>query len=133
MGGTMRSRRIASALLAAGALALACGGDDEPKPTGAPLARGEATAGEERAENQPPVVERVVLHPPRPLPGSRIEARIEASDPDGDPIRLSLEWRHAGRVIESGPQTAVAPERLKKGDEVQVIVTATDGRDESVP
>lgn len=129
----MRSRWIASGLLAAGVLALACGGDEDPKPSGAPLARGDALPAEERGENQPPVVERVLLHPARPLPGNRIEARIDVSDADGDPIRLSLEWRQAGRVIGSGAQTHVTPERLHKGDEVQVVVTATDGRDESEP
>jgi Putative Ig domain len=129
----MRSRRIARCLLAAGALALACGGDEDPKPSGAPMARGDALPAEERGENEPPVVERVVLQPQRPLPGGHVEARIDASDPEGDPIRLSLEWRHDGRVIASGAKTTVAPERLRKGDEVQVLVTATDGRDESEP
>ena len=38
----MQSRRIARCLLAAGALALACGSDEAPKPSGAPMARSEA-------------------------------------------------------------------------------------------
>jgi Putative Ig domain len=129
----MRSRRIARCALAAGALALACGGEEAPQPTGAPMARNEAAAPQERAENQPPQVDRVVLHPPRPLPGNTIEARIEASDPDGDPVRLDLEWRQNGRVISSGAETAVAPEHLRKNDEIELRVTATDGRDESEP
>jgi hypothetical protein len=130
----MRSRQVAGCLLAASVFAFACGGDDEPKPSGAPMARGEAAPAEERGEeNQAPLIERVVLHPPRPLPGQRIEARVEVSDPDGDPIRLSLEWRHGGRVISSGRGTSLTPEGLHKDDELEVIVTATDGRDESAP
>lgn len=97
------------------------------------MAREDAVPADERGENQAPVVERVVLHPTRPLPGNRIEARIDVSDADGDPIRLSVEWRQAGRVIARGPETSVTPERLRKGDEVEVVVTATDGRDESDP
>jgi hypothetical protein len=129
----MQSRTRATGWLLASAFALACGGSEEPAPSGAPMAREEAAPAAERAENAPPVVERVVLNPQRPLPGQRIEARIEVSDPDGDPIRLALEWRHAGRVIASGRQTNVMPEGLQKGDEIEVTVTATDGRDESAP
>jgi hypothetical protein len=113
-------------------LALACG-DEDPQPSGAPLAREHVAPAEERAENGAPVVERLVLHPPAPLPGQQIEARIDASDPDGDPIRLDLEWRHGGRVIGAGARTTVAPEGLAKGDEVVVFVTATDGRATSDP
>jgi len=125
-------RRIARAALGAAWLVLACGGED-PEPSGAPLARETAESREERAENGVPVVERLVLHPPAPLPGQQIEARIDAYDPDGDPIRLELEWRHEGRVIASGARSTVAPDGLAKGDEVAVFVTATDGRDTSEP
>src|SRR5262245_44018780 len=129
----MRSRSIARCALAAGALALACGGDDAPKPGGAPMARTEAAARQERGCNQPPQDGRVVLHPPRPLPGNTIEARIDASDPDGDPIRLELEWRQDGRLLEKSAKTAIAPEHLRKGSEIELRVVATDGRDESAP
>jgi len=130
----MRTERSVGCLLVLGALALACGGGDEaPKPSGAPMARTEAAPHAERAENQAPVVERVVIHPPKPLPGNTLEARIEASDPDGDPIRLSLEWRVQGRVVSSGPQTSIAPDGLHKGDDIELRVTASDGRDESEP
>ena len=129
----MANGRKACALLAVGVLALACGGEEEPKPSGAPMARADVEPAEERSENNAPVVERVVLNPPRPLPGHRIDARVEASDPDGDPIRLTLEWRHGGRTISKGSKTNVAPDGLEKNQEIEVIVTATDGRDESAP
>jgi hypothetical protein len=129
----MQSRHRATGWLLAGALALACGGADEPKPSGAPMTREQSAPAAEREENSAPVVERLVLNPQRPLPGHRIEARIDVSDPDGDPIRLDVEWRHAGRVIGKGRQTSMAPEGLRKGDELAVTVIATDGRDESEP
>ena len=125
--------RQACALLALCVLALACGSEEEPKPSGAPMVRNEVEPADERAENNAPVVESVVLNPPQPLPGHRIDARVEASDPDGDPIRLSLEWHHNGRTISSGSKTNIAPEGLTKGEEIEVVVTATDGRDESAP
>jgi hypothetical protein len=128
----MGSRRIARAALGAAWLVLACGGE-EPRPSGAPLVREPLAPSAERAENEAPAVERLVLNPPAPLPGQQLEARIDASDPDGDPIRLELEWRHAGRVISRGARTTLAPEGLAKGDEVLVTATATDGRATSEP
>ena len=128
----MRIRAAGGALLAIAGLMSACG-DEEAKPSGAALVRERSAPSEERSENQAPVVERVVLNPPRPLAGQPVEARIDASDADGDPIRLELEWRQAGRVILRGSQTTVAPERLSKGQQIEVVVTATDGRDRSEP
>ena len=131
----MGKLRIARCVLAMSALGvLACGSEEAPKPSGAPMARAEsATAPEQREDNQPPVVERVALNPENPLPGNSIEARIDANDPDGDPIQLSLEWRQQGRVISRGAPTTITPEDLKKGEEIAVRVTASDGRDESEP
>ena len=128
----MLSRGVAGVVLGVAAFVLACGSDD-PQPSGAPLVRERHAAGVERDENQAPEVEQLVLHPPRPLPGQQIEARIEATDPDGDPIRLALEWRQDGRVILAGTQTTIAPERMRKGQQIEVVVTATDGRDSSEP
>jgi hypothetical protein len=119
-------------LVLLGAALVACGGE-EPQPSGAPLARAKSAPALERDENQPPVVERLVLHPQRPLPGQQLEARIEVADPDGDPIRLTLEWRQNGRVLLRGAQTTLAPDRLEKGDQIEVWVTATDGSAESEP
>ena len=128
----MWSAPVARGALLVCALALACGGE-ESKPSGAPLARQAVAPTAERVENEAPVVERLLLHPPAPLAGQQIEARLEVSDPDGDPVRLELEWRQAGRVIARGARTTVAPEGLAKGDEVAVTVTATDGRATSEP
>jgi hypothetical protein len=97
------------------------------------MAREAAAESLERIENEPPRVDRLVLNPRAPLPGQRVEAHVEASDPDGDPIRLELEWRLAGRTVEQGSRTAIVLEGARKGDEVAVFVTATDGRDLSDP
>jgi len=128
----MLSRRVAETALGLVVFALACGSGD-PQPSGAPLLRERHEEAAERGENQPPRVEQLVLQPPRPLPGQQIEARIEVSDPDGDPIRLALEWRQDGRVVLKGTQTTLAPERMRKGQQIEVVATATDGRDSSEP
>lgn len=128
----MRSRFVGTRWLAVAGLVIACGGD-EARPSGAPLVR-EATAPvAERESNAPPVVERVTLHPQAPRAGQKIEARIDVSDADGDPIRLELEWRQGGRVLRTGASTSVVPERLAKGESIEVFVIAHDGRDRSEP
>jgi hypothetical protein len=130
----MRSRYKAGCWIAATVFAFACGGDEAPRPSGAPMARREMPPAEDRGgDNQPPMLERVVLNPPKPLPGQSLEARIEVSDPDGDPIRLSLEWRQNGQVISTGRDTRLTLDGVAKGDRIEVIATATDGHDESAP
>ena len=128
----MRSQTLGGGLLAILSLVAACGGE-EPKPSGATLVRAQSAPQEERTENHAPVVERVVLNPPRPLAGQRIEARIDVSDADGDPIRLELTWWQDGREVRRGAQTALVPEHLRKGQRVEVEVVATDGSDRSEP
>jgi hypothetical protein len=125
-------RRSFFAALGAALFTLACGSED-PAPSGAPLVREAPEPAAERLENTPPQVELLVLQPEAPLPGQRIEARVEASDPDGDPVRIELEWRHGGRVIAQGPRTTLTPEGLAKGEDVVVTATASDGRDTSEP
>lgn len=128
----MRSRAVGGTLLAIVGLVVACG-DEDAKPSGAPLVRERSAPSEERSENQAPVVERLALNPPQPVSGQQIEAGIDVSDADGDPIRLELEWRQDGRVIQGGGKTTVTPEHLAKGQQVEVVVTASDGRDRSEP
>jgi hypothetical protein len=128
----MRIRSAGAALLAIAGLLTACG-EDEPKPTGAPLARAANTPQAERAENHAPRVVSVALHPSAPLAGQKIEARIDVDDPDGDPIRLEVEWRRGGRVVQSGPRTSFVAEGLAKGESVEVVAWADDGRDRSEP
>jgi len=109
------------------ALALACGGGegDAPERSMVPLER----SAQPTESNRPPVVERVVLRPSRPLPGDVVEAVVEASDPDGDALRLRYSWAVNRRSAGSGSK--LAGRALGKDDRVQVTVVATDGFAES--
>jgi hypothetical protein len=126
----MRARRIITVAGAVALGAIACGESVvEPGPSGAPMAAVEVK--EARTDNAAPVVERVTLLPEVLLPGHALEARVETSDPDGDPVRLEFEWRVNGGTISRGSSPVHAPQNLQKGDEVEVVVTAHDGRDPS--
>jgi hypothetical protein len=127
----MKPLGVAMAWMLAGFAALGCAGEDAPAPSGAPLARAEA--GTERASNRPPLIERLVLVPATPLPGHTIEARVDVSDPDGDAIRFEFEWRHQGRTLAKGGRASVTPDGLEKGDSIELIALATDGRAWSQP
>src|SRR5262245_12440028 len=92
-GGIMR-RVLAPAALCGGLLLLGCGGGDAPEAAHAPSAASSSL-------NSPPVITEVALEPSRPRPGETLRVRVEASDPDGDPIRLDYQWRAGGRELEN--------------------------------
>jgi hypothetical protein len=88
---------------------------------------------EDRDENSAPVVESVALNPRNPLPGSPVEASVEVRDPDGDPYRLSFEWKVNGELSASGARPRLMLKDARKGDRIEVTVVASDGRLESEP
>lgn len=114
------------------ALALACGsGEEKPRPSGSALAAPPKV--EEHEENAAPVVESILLNPRNPLPGTPVEANVEARDPDGDPYRLTFEWEVNGELVASGSHPRFIPQRVRKDDRIEVTVVASDGRLESEP
>jgi len=113
-------------------LALACGGPEPEEPAALP---GETSAPAPEPEspavvNAPPRVEWVRLEPSRPLPNSRVRVFARASDPDGDSVRLEYRWRVAGQELGSGDSVVLRD--VERDDEVEVVVTATDGRGRSM-
>ncbi len=125
--------------LAAAAFAFGCGGAEEAgAPSGPSLAsqnqRAQASAQRgDSGANRPPRVDSVRLTPSSPISGAPLEAIVESSDPDGDLLRHSYEWRVNGETLESGPKAVVQLAKLAKGDRVEVSVVASDGRLESAP
>lgn len=132
---TDRATRIAwgAALLVACALGWSCGGGDEAE-SGA-TERMQAPAGLSEASdagpNSAPVIENVRFEPERPRRGRPVRARVDAHDPDGDPITLSYLWSLEGDRVPGDAQVALPHSR--KGDLIELRVTASDGRSESRP
>jgi len=83
--------------------------------------------------NRPPRLTGVGVDPAATVaPGGSISAVAQAEDPDGDRVTIEYEWRVNGeRVRERG--TLFSTDGLAQGDVIQVVVTATDGRDDSAP
>ncbi len=126
---------IASAL----ALSLAACGSEDPiaRVSGASMqAQAEtvtpANAGTAPKENRAPTLSSVDFRPTEPTPGEPLEAVVRGSDPDGDRLRYRFAWTVGGRrLAEKGPTVALVGAR--KGDLVEMTVTASDGWVDSEP
>lgn len=118
--------RLASALLVTG---LACGGGDEPEPSGPPML---APPVEEVKDNQAPVIESIRIEPKYPARGDRVRAVLRTRDAEGDPLEIGYVWKVDGeKLAASGPEIQLAD--VRKGSAVEVRAIASDGRAESQP
>jgi len=121
-------------VLAGGCAAVlaACGGSEvaPPEPGGVPMQprEGPTVQAPERA----PVVDRVRLEPPDPVPDGRVRAVVEAHHPDGATLRLRHRWTVDGKPA-GNDQAMLVLDGARKGAEVQVEVVAEDGVRESTP
>jgi hypothetical protein len=133
-----RGKRSSPALLlalCALALCLACGGEAEEKARAqapAKPAPPSVPAAKAAAPNRPPRIDLLSLEPAQPRAGDRVRAVVRASDPDGDPLRLGYLWRVNGATVPAA-NDEIALEGARKGDRIELRVTASDGRAESEP
>lgn len=131
----MRANRLTRARVTALALltglvwlAAGCGSDEGSTAQLAPLAVEEHDA----AANEPPVVRSVRLEPPQPSQSDTLRAKVNAHDPEGDPVQLSYRWLVDGLPLtDEGAELALAD--VAKGARVEVIVTPSDGSSEGEP
>jgi hypothetical protein len=79
--------------------------------------------------NEPPVIERVRFRPSAPRAGDLVRAVVGASDPDGDRIRLSYQWKVDGRRVDGSASLDL--DDARKGSLVEVHVVAHDGENAS--
>jgi len=121
----------------------ACGGDAAPTtpgtqtdPPAASAARATtAVNGSEPADsavNSPPQIRRVRFEPERPFAGESLRAIVEASDPEGDSIWIDFAWQIDGEAV-AGDTSRLLLRGARKGQSVEVIVTARDGQGASDP
>lgn len=109
------------------AASLACGPASQTRDAGR-----EQAAAPLGPPNAPPELRGVRLEPYRPLPGERVRVVLQASDPDGDPVRIGYRWEVGGRrLADDGPELQVPA--LPRGTHIEVVVTAADERAESEP
>jgi hypothetical protein len=123
-------RVLAPAALCAWLWLGGCGGEPEPAAT----VEGSSAPEAASSSNSRPVIESVALEPSRPRPGENVRARVVASDPDGDPIRLEYVWRVGGRTLDTDrSQAAIRVEGASRESAIEVTVVAHDDHGESAP
>lgn len=113
--------------------ALACGGSGSEAPVAArkPLASGGVVGNS--GPNLPPQVTNVALSSRDVVMGVPLEARYEASDPNGDPLSFEIVWLRNGDEVQRGDQRSWTPHRVEKGDRIELRVIARDGALASAP
>jgi len=107
-----------------------CGGSDEPAASGRSMTSAAHTAT--RRTNSPPQITRVTLQPADPKPGTPVQARVEAQDPDGDALQYQFRWSVDGNRVDASTASLLVPD-ARKGAVIEVDVTASDGREVSPP
>jgi hypothetical protein len=114
--------RLATVLLAT---SLACGGGDEPEPTGPPML---APPLQKAKDNQPPVIESIRFEPKYPARGDRVRAVLRTRDPEGDSLEIGYAWKVDGEKLRSdGAEVHLSPEgTVSPGKPVTVTVDAED-------
>lgn len=104
-----------------------CGGGEEPKPTGPPLAARPAERPAPSPGNRPPEILDLRFEPARPAPGQSVRAVAKVADPDGEPVELLYRWKVDG-VPRRETGDTLSLEGVPKGALVEVAVRAADPR-----
>ena len=76
--------------------------------------------------NTSPKVVAVLLTPQTARTGDKLEAQVEASDPDHDGIDLTYKWFRNDEVIKEGDQSFLDTTGFSTQDKIMVEVTAND-------
>jgi hypothetical protein len=120
--------------LAALTLGLACacgGGESAPKAQTSMVPAKKAPAAAAQ-DNSAPVIERVRFEPRSPVAGEALEAKVQASDADGDSLRFTYQWKVNQRPVAAGGPTLPAG-TVGRDDRVELVVVANDGLVDSDP
>lgn len=80
--------------------------------------------------NTPPAVTRIVLEPAAARAGDLLLAKVEGSDPDGDPVKYVFQWWRNGNPVtapvKNEEQRTLATEGFARGDSIVTGVTPYD-------
>lgn len=88
---------------------------------GAPYRVGPVIVG-----NTPPAVARIAVDPPTAQPGVRLNAEVEANDPDRDRVDLSYRWFRNNVVVKEGGESFLDTSGFAVRDKVAVEVVPAD-------
>lgn len=78
-------------------------------------------------KNQRPNVAKLTLNPSPPTAGQELQAVGTGEDNDGDAVTLQYQWLRNGQVLGEVKGATIPAGLLKRGDQVEVRVTPSDG------
>ena len=81
--------------------------------------------------NTAPVISSMVFTPSSPTTTSPLSIAADLSDIDGDSLDVGYSWSVNESHIAGADTSELAPENFKKDDVVSVVITASDGTDET--
>jgi hypothetical protein len=120
-------------LLASCGLALACGDDGMESASGGPQnAQAQPSPGD-TVGNRAPEITAMRFEPAEASPGKLIQVHVGTIDADRDAVELGHTWTVNNRRTANSGSTFEVPSNLRKGDTIEVSVTASDGKANSVP
>jgi hypothetical protein len=73
--------------------------------------------------NERPVITNLTIEPSNPSPGAQLYASYSASDPNGDPLTTTYQWKRNGTVVGNSQFLSIATAR---NDQIGVTVTVSD-------
>ncbi len=88
---------------------------------GAPYRVGPVTVG-----NTPPAVTRIAFDPETPQPGARLNAQVEAHDPDHDRVDLTYRWFRNNGLVKEGEEPFLDTKGFAGRDKIAVEVVPAD-------
>ncbi len=77
--------------------------------------------------NHPPVIKSIAILPTPVVLSQPLSVRVEAQDPDLNPIQFRYRWLVNGKVIAGQTKETLPPGLLKRGDQIVVEATPFDG------
>lgn len=78
--------------------------------------------------NRPPRLTTLALQPPGATTLDPVRVVVEAEDPDGDRVSIRVRWLVNGQPLPGESSRSLAPGRARKGQELVVEATLSDGR-----
>jgi hypothetical protein len=84
-------------------------------------------------ENHAPIVKALSILPNPAILAGPLSVRVEAQDLDSDTVSFRYRWFTNGQLISGHTRETLPPTLLKRGDQVTVEVTPSDGTTEGTP
>lgn len=76
--------------------------------------------------NTPPIISSLLVSPQPGVPGDKLEAHVEVTDPDADPTHIMYRWWRNGAVVKEGEDPTLDTDGFLNTDQVEVEAIARD-------